>query len=183
MLQTAPLDRPPLAVPGAWRLPALLAGGLVLTFVVHEAAHWAMGVALGHEMRVGLNGATAVGGGASARDAFLISAAGPFVTIVQALVAFQLVRSRASTLAYAMLFAACFMRFAAAVVSVAHPNDEARLSLALGWGPWTVPALVVAGLLALTWSAGTRLRIGWRMNALLYLTASVVVAALVALAA
>jgi hypothetical protein len=170
--------------PTGWRLLVALAGVLVLTFVLHEAAHWAMGVALGHDMVVGLNGAgTRATTGVSARDAFLISAAGPFVTIVQALVAFQLARSRASTPAYAVLFAACFMRFAAAVVSIAHPNDEARLSLALGWGMWTVPTLVVAGLLALTWSASRRLGIGWRTNALLYLTASVVVAALVALAA
>jgi hypothetical protein len=170
--------------PTGWRLLVALAGVLVLTFVLHEAAHWAMGIALGHDMVVGLNGAgTRAAAGVSARDAFLISAAGPFVTIVQALVAFQLARSRASTLAYAAVFAACFMRFAAAVVSVAHPNDEARLSLALGWGTWTVPALVVAGLLALTWSASRRLGIGWRTNVLLYLTASVVVAALVALAA
>jgi hypothetical protein len=180
MLTTGGADR---MNPTGWRLPVALAGVLVLTFVVHEAAHWAMGVALGHEMVVGLNGAGTRAGGASARDAFLISAAGPFVTIVQALAAFQWLRSRASTLAYAMLFAACFMRFAAAVVSVAHPNDEARLSLALDLGTWTVPALVVGGLFALTWAGSRRLGIGWRMNVALYLAASVAVAALVALAA
>ena len=36
---------------------------------------------------------------------------------------------------------------AAAFVSVLHPNDEARLSLALGWGLWTLPAVVVGTLL------------------------------------
>ncbi len=163
-----------------WRFYATLAAVVPLSFILHEAAHWLAGLALGHDTVMGLNGGsprspTAV----SASDAFLISAAGPAVTLLQGAVAFLLIRSRDWLLAYPVLFFACFMRFGAAVVSVMHPNDEARMSLALGWGKWALPALVVGLLFALTWIASRRLGLGWRTNIASYLLCSVAVAAVV----
>ncbi len=139
-----------------------------------------MGIALGHEMRMTLNHASPVSLIAIPdTDLLLIVAAGPFVTVLQALVAFFLIRSRGLLFAYPFLFAAWFMRFAAAFVSLAHPNDEARLSAELLGGMWWLPAGVVLGLSMLLWTASRRLGLGWKTNAVCYLICSAMTAAIV----
>lgn len=80
---------------------AVLIAATVATTIVHETAHWAMGTALGHDMAMSFNAAHAVAAsGVSAGHAMLITAAGPAVTFLQALIAFVLVRSRGLLLAY-----------------------------------------------------------------------------------
>jgi hypothetical protein len=100
---------------------------------------------------------------------------------LQAVLAFWWLRARDSSAAYAMLFVAWFMRFAAMMVSLMHPNDEARISVFLGLGQWTLPALVVLSLLALLWSANRSLAIGWKVNLGSYALCSVAFALLVML--
>jgi hypothetical protein len=157
-----------------------LVAAAFLTFVFHEAAHWSAGTLLGYDMTVGLNHAVPRAGEyRSTRDAFLVDAAGPAFTVLQAILAFALIRCRDFAPAYPVLFVACMMRFAAMVVGVAHPNDEARMSAALGWNPWMLPGLVVTGLLALTWLGSRRLAIGWRRNVTSYLICSAVFALVV----
>lgn len=163
---------------------ALLIAAL-LTFVLHEAAHALAGMAMGHDMQIGLNSVSARGGAAmAARDAFLVTAAGPLATVLQAVIAWLVIargkigRSGAGV-AYAFLFAAWFMRFAAAFVSLFHPNDEARLGLMLGWNMWLLPGAMVITLLALTWAGARRLRVRWMTNAAAYVTCSAAFAAIV----
>jgi hypothetical protein len=160
----------------AWLLLAV-----PVTFLVHESAHWLVGQGLGYDMSMSLNGAAPRGGFATSADAMWVSAAGPIVTILQAVLAFWWLRARDSSAAYAMLFVAWFMRFAAMMVSLMHPNDEARISVFLGLGQWTLPALVVLSLLALLWSANRRLAIGWKVNLGSYALCSVAFALLVML--
>ena len=162
-----------------WNFYLVLLAAMGLSFVMHEAAHWAAGRALGYDMRMSLNGAAPIGGFRDSADAAWVSAAGPAFTLLQAMLAFAVVRMRRSLPAYAFLFAACFMRFAAAAVSVVHPNDEARLSLAWGWGTWTLPVVMVCVLLALTVSAARQLGLGWRTHVLCYLLCSAATAAIV----
>ncbi len=158
----------------------VLIAATVSTTIVHETAHWAMGTALGHDMAMSFNAAHAVAAsGVSAGHAMLITAAGPAVTFLQALIAFALVRSRGLLLAYPFLFAAWFMRFAAAFVSLSHPNDEARLSIDLFGGMWWLPAAVVSVLFALLWLAARRLKIGWKTHLMCYLLCSAMAAAIV----
>jgi hypothetical protein len=158
----------------------MLVAATVVTTIVHETAHWAMGIALGHDMAMSFNEAHAVSANdVSAGHAMLIAAAGPAITMLQALIAFVLVRGRGLLLAYPFLFAAWFMRFAAAFVSLSHPNDEARLSLDLLGGMWWLPAAVVSALLALVWMAARRLRLGWKTNLICYLICSTMTAAIV----
>jgi hypothetical protein len=164
---------------GAWFYWTLVAV-LFLSFVLHELAHWSVGEWLGYDMRMSLNHAAPRGGVFdSPRDAFLVTCAGPAFTVLQALVALLLIRRSGWLLAYPVLFAGFFMRFAALVVSVANPNDEARMSVHLGWNMWVLPALVVASLLALTFAGSRRLRLGWKTNLASYLISSAVFALIV----
>lgn len=158
----------------------VLAFATIATTVVHEAAHFGMGLMLGHQMEMSFNQAHAVSvDSVSARDAMLITATGPTITVLQAAIAFALIRGRAGLLAYPFLFAAWFMRFAAAIVSLSHPNDEGRLSIDLLGGMWWLPAAVVLGLLVLVWSASRRLGFDWKTNLVCYLICSAMTAAIV----
>jgi hypothetical protein len=152
----------------------------VATFLIHEAAHWLMGAALGYEVSYGIN-SVIPGSAMTASDHILMSAAGPAVTILIALAAFAVVMRRQSLTAYAILYFALFMRVIAAGVSVFNLNDEARISDMLGWGPWALPAVVILALLTLTIIASRHLRLSWKLNVLAYVVSSLVTAAVVGL--
>lgn len=150
------------------------------TFVLHEAAHWVAGSALGYDMQARLNAVTATTAVLPAHKA-MIDAAGPLVTILQALIAFAFVlRYRANT-AFVFLYMAAFMRVLASAISVFNPNDEARLSVYLGLGMWTLPIVTSLALLVLTWRASQYLMLTWKEHVLCYLTASVSISLVVAI--
>lgn len=150
----------------------------VLTFAVHEAAHWLTGTLLGYEMMLSPNQVRATTPMPGVHAA-LTDAAGPAVTVLTALVAFAGVVSRRSRVAFAFLYSAAFMRLLAAAVSLFNPNDEARLSVYLGLGRWTLPIVVAGGLIGLTWIAAARLKLSWRDHLLCYVIASLVAALVV----
>jgi hypothetical protein len=151
-----------------------------ITFALHECGHWLAAVLLGHDAYFGLNSAGARGA-VSAVDQTIISAAGPLVTIIQALVALWLVQTRASAAAWVFLFQAAFIRFMATVISLFNPNDEARISEWLGWGMWTLPAIVTVSLFGLLAIGSRRLGLSWKTLALTWVVASVAVTAVVGL--
>lgn len=151
-----------------------------LTFLVHEFGHWLTGELLGYSMQFSLNLVTPLAGQQpTPGELLMISIAGPAMTILQGLLAWWMIRRGGGLPWYAVLYVATFHRFAAAFVSLFHPNDEARISQMLSLGTWTLPVLVVAGLLALTVSANRRLRVGWKQNLVAYFVASFAVAAVV----
>jgi hypothetical protein len=151
-----------------------------ITFAVHEGGHWLAANLLGYEPWFSLNSA-GTRSVVTPADAAIISAAGPAVTVVQALIALALVQARGSAAAWVFLFWAAFMRLMATVISLVHPNDEARVSDWLGWGPWTLPAIVTAGLFLLLAAGVQRLNVSWKTLALTWVAASVAVAAVVGL--
>lgn len=150
----------------------------LITFVMHEAAHWSAGELLGYPMRPGLKSGVALRP-TTVRDATLISAAGPAITILIAAIAFGRVVATGSATAFAFVIWAAFMRMVAAGLGVVMPNDAARISLTLGLGLWTLPLLVSAWLVALAWIASRRLRATWRTGVFCYLVLSLVTAVIV----
>lgn len=163
-----------------WRdIPTLIIATF-LTYIIHEGGHWLAGELLGYDMWVNINSAgLAQGSYTSEWHQQIVSIAGPFVTLVQAIIAFFLVRKYKAVWAFAFLFAALMMRFVAMVVSLNNPNDEARVSEWLGLGPWTLFLLVVALLLVLTVKAGKIMKLGWRSYVLVYLFVSTALAIVV----
>lgn len=153
---------------------------VVITYILHEGAHWLAGLAMGLDMKIGLN-AIHVVGGALPWQHNAVSIAGPIVTIVQAIAAYMLVMRNASHRAFAMLYVAAFMRLIATAVSVFNPNDEARVSAYLGMGKWTLPLLVSVGLMALFVKASGRLGLTWKDQFFCYLVFSIAVSLIVGL--
>jgi hypothetical protein len=162
---------------GTWFYGLVFVTGFV-TFALHEGGHWLAAELLGHEGYFSLNRAGAREA-VDAVDHMIISAAGPAVTIAQALVALWLVQARASAAAWVFLFWAAFMRFMATVISLWNPNDEARISEWLGWGMWTLPAIVTVGLFVLLAIGSRRLGLSWKTMALSWVVASAAISAVV----
>ncbi|RZJ80034.1 MAG: hypothetical protein EON88_32380 [Brevundimonas sp.] len=158
----------------------MLAAIMVATFVIHEAGHWLAAIALGHDAYYGLNGAGARGA-IPASHAALISIAGPIVTVLQGMIAFLIARRRPGLPPFAVLWSATFMRLAAAGMSLILLNDEARVSVYLGWPAFVLPTLVAAGLVALTVMIGARLGLSWRAWVFSWLVGSTTMAAIVSL--
>lgn len=163
-----------------WRHIPLFIVVTIVTYLVHEGAHWLAGEMLGYDMWVNVNSAgLASGEYRSEWHQQLVSAAGPLMTLTQAVTAFVFVRKFKAISAFAILFAALMMRFVAMLVSLNNPNDEARVSEWLGLGPWTLHILIVAILLGLTLKGGAYLKLGWWSYALAYLAVSLGLAAVV----
>ncbi len=137
-----------------------------------NVAHGLAGKAMDYSVIVRSNHASVEGGVfRSATDALIMSAAGPLVTLVIALVAWPMAR-RGSKLAAGVVFAALASRLIAAVVSLNYPNDEARISLALGFEKWTLFAVVIVSLAALTVSVLRRQSVDGRWYLGAYIGAS-----------
>ena len=162
-----------------WGFQLWLFAAVVLTFALHEAGHWGTGELLGYEAYYGLNSAGVRGQPADAGHQLLIIAGGPAITVLQALTALALVIARSSLIAYAFLYAAAFMRFLATVITLFNPNDEARLSLAFGWGTWTLPVVTVLALTVLVWIGSRRLGVSWKTNLIAYGVATLAASAVI----
>lgn len=148
------------------------------TFVVHEFAHWIAGVALGHDMIATPNHVWSrdpMGVG----DQMLVSAAGPLVTVLQALLGHALARGARPRLGFALVYMAFFMRLLAAGMGLFNPNDEARISQMVGWGTWVLPLVVVVALFALLVPASRRLGLRLRDHVACYVVASLTVSLIV----
>ncbi len=153
----------------------------MLTWGIHEGAHYLMGRALGYDMWISFNQAGLVEGDyESLLHRNLVSIAGPVVTAIQAVVAWLFVRKTKALWAYSLVFLAFWTRAMAFVISlVANPNDEARISLSLGLPIWVLPSISVAFMLFFTVLASRTLRAGWKGNLVAYLAASIVSALVV----
>lgn len=146
----------------------------IATFVVHEFFHWLAGTLLGYPMRITPNQVGPLSAMLPVHHT-VMTAAGPIATYIQAAVGYALVTQRASLVGFAMVYMAFFMRLVAMGVSVFNPNDEARISLDLGLGLWTLPSLAVGTLFLLVYSCSRRMRISTREQLICYAIASVVV--------
>jgi hypothetical protein len=170
------LDRPK-AVAGLGFYAELVLIGLI-TYIIHECAHWLAGAAMGAEMKASLNGVrylTALTPGQRA----IADMSGPLATILQGICAYLLVRRTQSLRAFGCLYLAAFMRIVAGLISFTFLNDEARFSTYLDLPAWVVPVAVGGFLLAMLVAASRELRLGWKAQLGCYLVASVTVTLIV----
>jgi len=131
-----------------WPYLGLIFATVLGTWLIHEFAHWAMGEALGYSSTMRLNSTSfLVGEEPTAAERTIISAAGPLITIIQALVIFFILKARQwNKYLYPILFTAFYMRGLAGIMNLIQTNDEGRISEYLGLGTYTIP-IMVGGLL------------------------------------
>lgn len=164
-----------------WFVPAA-----ILTWGIHESAHYATGLVLGYDMWISFNQVGPVEGSSVSKvHQFLITMSGPLITWIQAVVAFVLIRqtpklSTPNLSIYPFLFLTLWTRALAMFISfVSHPNDEARASLLIGCPVWLIPSISVGLMFGLTFYGSRGLNVGWKGNIVAYLAASLVTAAIV----
>lgn len=165
------------ATPRAAFFAELFVIGL-LTYLVHEAAHWLAGAAMGLPMAFHLNGVVLQAPATSTQKA-IIDIAGPAVTVLQAFIAYRLLKRRDSLRAFGFVYMAGFMRIVAGFISFIYLNDEARFSRFLDLPAFVVPLLVGGILFALMVAASRHLRLGWKTQLVCYLAASMTLAIIV----
>lgn len=164
-----------------WQLAAGFILAAILTWGIHEGAHWMMGNVLGYDMWITFNQVGLVQGEyQSDFHQILVSLAGPIITWLQAIGALLLIRRSGNLWIYSFLFLAFWMRAMAMGISfLANPNDEARVSLLLGLPMWVLPAISVIFLLVLTYQGSKLLNVGWKGNVVSYVMASLMSATIV----
>ena len=136
----------------------------IVTWILHEFAHWLAGTLLGYKMGMGLNQTFPYQVYDTDRDYQLISAAGPAFTLLQAVVIFIIMQRKKIISLYPFLFTCFYMRLLAAMISILNPNDEARISKEMGWGTYTLPVIVVAFLFFLVYKISGKYHLGGKFN-------------------
>jgi hypothetical protein len=129
---------------------AVTAVAVVITWILHEFAHWSAGNFLGYEMAMTLNKSYPLNGGYETDSHYqVVSAAGPLITLGEAIILFAIMRKFNTIILYSFLFSCFYMRFLAMALNVINPNDEGRISQSLGLGTYTLPIIVCVILLSL----------------------------------
>ncbi len=134
------------------RYVVVLAIAVFSSWTLHELAHWTVGEFLGYKMGMTLNASYLISGQYSQDWHYqLISAAGPMLTLCEAFLIFVLMIQRKRVLLYPFIFTCFYMRLLATIISFRNPNDEARISSAIGIGKFTLPLIMTSILFALVY--------------------------------
>jgi hypothetical protein len=138
---------------------------VVVSWVLHEFAHWTTGTLLGYEMGMTFNKAFPVSRKYNSDWHYqAISAAGPVFTLVKAFVVFLIMQQKKTILLYPFLFTCFYMRLFAAVITIRNPNDEARISKSIGLGTYTLPIIMVTILSFLVYKISVKYHFSWKFN-------------------
>lgn len=128
------------------------------TWLIHEFAHWSMGELLGYNMKMTLNTAGLIDGSyEQVWEKLLVSAAGPIVTIAQALICWILIMKRPNQYLFPLVFTPFYFRTLASAMNLINLNDEGRVSEAMGIGTFTLPIIVSLFLFVLLYSASKKM--------------------------
>ncbi len=136
---------------------ALLIALTVGMHLLHELSHALTAVVFGEHGSMGTN-TVRYYNGIGTTALIWVTAAGPIVTVLLALLAFNW-RSKLGT---SVLFIAFAQRAMAAGMSLNHANDEARLSQLLGLGYWTLFAVTVTLTATLFIIRFRERKLGWK---------------------
>ncbi|SFS93538.1 hypothetical protein SAMN04487906_2193 [Zhouia amylolytica] len=144
------------------------AGAVLFTWLIHEFTHWVTSEALGYEAIMTLNTVSPLTGQEQTDwHKIYISASGPLITILQALIVFMfLLKKGWNKLVYPLLFTPLYMRVMAGFFNFIKPNDEGRVSDFFGLGLFTLSIIVSAILFFLVYRISKKHQLNWKFNIL-----------------
>ena len=126
---------------------------VIFTWTLHEFSHWIAGELLGNEMVMTLKTGYPKSGEYIANwHATIISAAGPLMTLIQAIIIYYFLKIKSNKLLFPFLLTCLYMRFLAGAMNFINLNDEGRISADLGLGAFTLSILMVGILFYLTYT-------------------------------
>jgi hypothetical protein len=136
------------------RVVLVTAIAVLATWLLHEFAHWITGEWLGNEMVMTLNTSYPVTDHyLHASHENMVSAAGPIITLIQAIIIYFLLKGEKNRILFPFLLTCLYMRTLAGLLNIINLNDEGRISKDLGLGVYTLPLLVIAVLFYLVYGA------------------------------
>lgn len=117
---------------------------VVFSFLIHEFSHWTLGEFLGYEMRMTLNTAFPAKMKYDQDWHYIaISAIGPLVTFLEAVIFFFLIKKYSNRDLYPFLFTTFYLMLLSGVMGFRNPNDLGRVSKYLNLGLFTLPAIFI----------------------------------------
>ena len=133
-------------------------GVVVITWLIHEFAHWLVYTLQGYDAYMGLNKAGVRGDNGPNVDQQIIgAAAGPLITLLQAILVFVYLKRKGwNKYIYPFLFIPFYMRFLAGLMNFIMPNDEGFISQQLGLGLFTISILISAVLFWMVYKASKK---------------------------
>lgn len=151
-----------------WKYVFACAGAVLFTWLIHEFTHWLTSEALGYDAIMTLNTVSPLAGQEQTElHKIYISATGPLITIIQALVVFIfLLKTSWHKLVYPLLFTPLYMRIMAGLFNFINPNDEGRISSFLGLGLFTLSIIVSSVLFYMVYKTSKRYELNWKFNTL-----------------
>ncbi len=137
---------------------------VLFSWLSHELAHWLAYTVLGYEAVMTFNTVYIKSGGHRAEwHMVLVSAAGPLLTILQAVAVYFWLRKKGwNPNVYPFLLIPLYTRLLAGVMNFINLNDEGRISHFLGIGDYTLSIVVSAFLGLLVYKASKQHKPGWR---------------------
>lgn len=139
---------------------------VILTWIIHEFTHWITSESLGYESILSLNSVSPMSGQKwTDLDNVYISASGPLITIIQAVIVFMFLNNRNWNKSfYPFLFTPLYMRLLAGGMNFINPNDEGRISEYFGLGVFTLSILVSMILFFLVYKISNKYKLSWKFN-------------------
>jgi hypothetical protein len=135
------------------------------TYCFHEFGHWVVGEILGNDMVYSLNYVWPRSGSyVDASHGLYVSMGGPAFTVLQAMLSLAIIEQRRILTVYPFVFFPMFNRYFSLLLGGFSRQDEARISLTLGLGTYTVAIIVLLILTLLVVRSSSRLKIGFRNN-------------------
>jgi len=135
------------------------------SYLFHEFGHWVVGEFLGNDMIYSLNYVW------PKEEHYLdeshnlyISIGGPAFTILLAVISLLVLEKYSTIYVYPILFFQFVLRFFSLVFGGFHQQDEARVSVIMGIGTYTIGIIVLLILLLIVITASYKLKINLKQN-------------------
>jgi hypothetical protein len=137
-----------------------------ISYIFHEFGHWSIGELLGNDMVYSLNYVWPRSGKyIDPVHGLYVSLGGPAFTVLLALGFLLIIEKFKTIYAFPVVFFQMFLRFFSLVFGVFSEQDEARISVILDLGKYTIAIVVVLILLSMVWRASYILNINLKKNA------------------
>lgn len=149
-----------------WKYLLACLGAVLFTWIIHEFTHWITSESLGYESVLTLNTVSPISGQKYTElHNVYVSASGPLITIVQAVIVFIFLFNRNwNKSIYPFLFTPLYMRLLAGGMNFINHNDEGRISEYFGLGVFTLSILVSAILFFLVYKISKTYKLSWKFN-------------------
>ncbi len=137
----------------------------ISTILIHEITHWTMGELLGYKMIMTLNSGWPAKGFYDEQWHYtLISAVGPGITLIQAILFFFILKNRSNKYLYPFLIAPFFLELMSGLMNFRKPNDLGRISTTYSLGLFTLSILFVGIYFLFIFLISKRNKYGLKFN-------------------